>query len=148
MKLLQPVLVIQILLLSLAGCQEEERVADVPDAELKNTLWVLESMEVPGERDILVGSTATVNIQFSKDNRLKGISFCNAYGSSYTLLEDNKISIGSIGTTKKGCESEEKHHAEDTYYWALPLVYSYEIEGNVLRLYYDSGSVLKYRNLE
>ena len=133
--------------IAFAGCNGNPP-QEVPDAELVGTLWTLQSIEVPGEPDILVGSPAIVNIQFSKDNRLEGISFCNAYGSSYTLLEDNRISIGSIGTTKKGCESVEKSYGEGTYYWALPLVYSYEIEGNELRFYSDNGTVLKYRNLE
>ena len=132
---------------ALAGCNSNAP-PEVPDADLVGTLWTLQSIEVPGEPDIIVGSTTTVNIQFSKDNRLEGISFCNAYIGIYVRSENNEISIDSLITTLRGCESAEQSHGEATYYWALPLVFSYEIEGNKLRLYFDNGPALKYLYVE
>ena len=114
---------------------------EVPDAELVGTLWTLGSIELPGEPAYLVGSSTTVNIQFSEDYRLNGNSFCNSYFGIFTLSENNEMRFDSLGTTLIGCKMLEK---DKEYYRALHFVYSYDINGHILRLYYDNGSVLKY----
>ncbi len=123
-----------------SGCQEP-----LPDADLLDNVWTLESIFAPGEPIILVGPARFVTIQFSDDSRLSGDSFCNQYGATYMVSENGALEIGSILTTLRGCLSNELHHNEDTYYLALPQSHSYRIDSHVLRLYYDDDSVLKYR---
>ncbi|MCH8837097.1 MAG: hypothetical protein IIA60_04755, partial [Candidatus Marinimicrobia bacterium] len=64
--------------IAFAGCNGNPP-QEVPDADLVGTLWTLESIEVPGEPDILPGATKVYNIQFYEDYNLKGQDDCNAY---------------------------------------------------------------------
>ncbi len=126
--------------IALAGCQE-----DVPDADLIGTLWTLQSIEVPGEPDILPGATKVYNIQFFGDYRLKGRDDCNGYSGIYALSGESEIKLGRIVTTLRGCgPSRIGGH----YYQALRVVDAHDIIGNTLKLQYDIGSALKYQNLE
>ena len=140
MKLPQPVLVIPILLLCHAGCQE-----DVPDAELVGTLWTLESIEVPGSPDILPDASKVYNVQFFEDYRLKGRDDCNSIVGIYALSGESEIRLDSLGTTYVGCGPSR---IGGQYFPALRGVDSYEISGHTLRLQFDNGSVLEYKDME
>ena len=140
MKLLQSFMVIPILMLCLAGCQD-----DVPDAELVGTLWTLQSIEVPGEPDILPEATKVYNIQFIADYRVEGQDDCNTYFGIYTLSDESEIRLDSLLTTLKGCGPSRIGHQ---YYQALRVVDAYEIRGNTLKLHFDLGSVLQLRFME
>ncbi len=126
--------------IALAGCQE-----DVPDADLIGTLWTLQSIEVPGEPDILPGATKVYNIQFFGDYRLKGRDDCNGYSGIYALSGESEIRLDSLGTTYAGCAPPFLGHP---YFETLGVVETYGIIGNTLMLRFDIGSVLKYRNME
>lgn len=130
---------------TLAGCNGAAP-QDVPDAELVGTLWTLESIKVPGEPIFISGSPpATAVIRFAEDSKLEGGAFCNTYGASYQITDDGEINIEVTFRTKILCSLSAK---EEHYYQALDLANSYDIEGNVITLYYGSISVLKFRNME
>ena len=141
MKLLQSFMVIPILMLCLAGCQD-----DVPDAELVGTLWTLQSIEVPGEPDIKPEATRVYNIQFFGDNRIEGWIDCNFYGGAYTLTEGDSMLVDIHFITERGCGESDNSIAVQLL-GEFRAVYSFGIIGNQLRLYFDN-SVLKFRNVE
>ena len=125
---------------ALPGCQEE-----LPDADLVGTLWTLESIEVPGEPDVLPEATKVYNIQFFGNDRFNGRDDCNVYGGNYALSGDSGIRLDRIVTTLAGCASPLIGHP---YYLSLRVVDAYKISGNTLSLHFDNGSVLKYRYTE
>ena len=85
-----------------AGCSGNPP-QEVPDADLVGTLWTLESIEVPGEPDILPEATKVYNIQFIADYRVEGQDDCNTYFGIYTLSDESEIRLDSLLTTLKGC---------------------------------------------
>ena len=139
MKRLTFIIPLILSLLALTDCYR----ADLPDSELVGTLWTLESIDDPAAPIYRVESGATVNIRFSEELRVQGINFCNSYFAAYDLGLDGEIKIELGGTTLVYCDTGGK---EADYFQALPLVHSYNIDGPVLRLYYDDDSVLLYRD--
>ena len=123
---------------ALPGCQKE-----LPDADLIGTLWTLESIEVPGEPDILPGAAHVVSIQFSEDNRIEGQIDCNTYSGEYTLTEGDSMEVDMQYITEINCGTSIDRH----YLVGLRAVHSYEIIGNRLQLYSDD-SALQFRNME
>ena len=138
-------ILILICAVTLPGCNGEAPQEGVPDADLVGALWTLQSIEVPGEPDILPESDKIFNIQFFKDHRFAGLDNCNAYGGIYALAEDSEIRLDSIVTTLVSCAPPHLGHP---YYQTLHIIDSYEIRGNTLRLQFDIGSALKYRYME
>ena len=130
--------------IAFAGCNGNPP-KEVPNAELVGTLWTLESIEVPGEPDILPGVNKVYSIQFFDDYRLKGGDDCNSIVGIYTLSGESDIRLDSLGTTLVGCAPPFLGHP---YFSALHAVDSYDISGNTLRLHFDNGSALKHRNME
>ena len=130
-------------LVILPACDEP-----LPDADLLDNLWTLESIFAPGEPIILVGSGRAATIQFSDDNSFEGESFCNENFGTYDLSENGKLKITSFISTLRGCPSEDLWHNEDAYLPALPQVHSYRIESHVLRLYFDDDSMMKFNLAE
>lgn len=125
--------------IALAGCRGTPQ--EVPDAELMNTLWVLESIEVPGEPDILPDANKIFSIHFFEDFHLSGMNDCNEYFGIFTISNENLLNIDSLLTTLMGCGES----IDQEYYYTLHFVNSYEIINNMLRIYFDeNNSVLNY----
>jgi len=142
------------IIIAFAGCKDNS--PQEPDAELVGTLWTLESIDVPGEPNILSRTTKAIAIQFLEDSRLEGYldcnSYyrfegyidCNSYCGIYTLTDGDSLRLDMQYMTKIGCGFKsigEPHSA------GLSAVYSYEINGNRLRIYFDD-SILKFRYVE
>ena len=128
----------------LVGCNEddeEEAMDDFQDAELINTMWMLQSIEVPGATTIEIDSNKVFSIQFFEDNQFSGMADCNSYYGTYTISNTDSLNIVPIGITYVGCG----HTLDQEYFYILHFVHSYEIINNVLRLYYDeNNSALNY----
>ena len=137
-----------ILVLGLASCQlvgsEEAAPKTTDDTPLVDTEWDLVSFEEVGEGASDAGSVGILLI-FEEDGRVKGGSYqkaggpkaANQYSGIYKLVSPNIIVIDSMGTTLVG-EPEGSRYTE--YYSALRDTTEYELKGETLRLYYDTGS--------
>lgn len=131
--------------IALAGCNGNPP-QEVPDAELVGTLWTLESIEVPGEPDILPRDTKIYSIQFYDDYRIEGQIDCNVYSGEYTTSEGDSMQVNIHGMSYLGCRDSDKS-IENRLLGDFRAVHSFGIIGNRLQLHFDD-SVLKFRNLE
>ncbi len=130
--------------IALAGCKDNS--PQVPDTELMNTLWTLESIELPGSPDIHPGSKWTYPIQFFEDNRIEGGIDCNHLDGEYMLTAGDSIQFKNLSVTRIGCRDSSASLVRQ-YHIGLMAVHSYEITGNRLRLYFND-SVIKYKNVD
>ena len=101
---------------------------------LADTRWVVTEMEgVALVPDALpsVGFTAT---------KVSGRGGCNSVGGDYTAT-DGTISVGSLFQTLVGC-AEPIEAQEEAFVARLQAATSYAVEGDVLRLDGDQGSIV------
>ena len=124
------------------GCNEKLGLSDDSQtAELINTTWMLQSIDVPDSTSIEVDPNKIFSIQFFEDFQLSGINDCNEYFGIYNISHKNSLSIDSLGTSLANCAKS----IDREYYRALHFVNSYEIINNMLLLYYDeNNSILNY----
>ncbi len=110
----------------------EEGAASLPDADLKNTRWVLRSLH--GEPVKLGGDPwdKELFLQFPQDEegRLQGYAGCNTFRGTYSR-EGEAISFGPLMSTRRACPNLE---LEGKYLQALESVNAFHIEGDVLTL--------------
>lgn len=83
--------------LLLGGCQANDMNDALNLASLEDTQWLLEDLNGHGVID-----NARTTLIFKKDNKMGGNGGCNQWFGSYKQTEE-KISIDSIGSTKKLC---------------------------------------------
>jgi hypothetical protein len=117
--------------------------ATVADKTLVDTEWDLQSFEVIGAGESDIGSQGVILV-FTKDGRVEGKSRTikgdlsvpgNSYGGVYELGLDDSLSIKRTYTTQVGLPTGSKY---TEYFQALRNASAYKIEGNRLRIFYDS----------
>ena len=125
--------------IAFAGCNGNPP-QEVPDAELVGTVWMLQSIEDQGTT-IKIESNKVYSIHLSEDNNFAGTADCNEYFGTYNISNEDSLDLVPLGITYKGC-GESIH---EYYYYSLQFIHSYQINNNILRLYYDeNNSVLNY----
>ena len=110
-----------------------EVVVNQPATPLTETYWKLIDLNgkpvAGGDRE-----TREAHLILKKEeNRIQGHSSCNRFFGSYTLGEMNRISFGSIGSTKMACFDEE--NVELRFFDVLGKTDSYTIVGDTLSLH-------------
>lgn len=113
------------------------------DKTLVGTEWDLQSFEVIGVGESDIGSQGAILV-FTNDGRMEGKSRTikgdlavpgNSYGGVYELGLDDSLSIKQTYTTQVGLPTGSKY---TEYFQALRNASVYKIEGNRLRIFYDS----------
>jgi len=125
-----PVLMVTGLLFD-TGCKKSD--ADDPDGQLVGITWVLQTIRYPS-RTVTVQRTFTM--LFNSDGSLDMVVDCNVCGGSYTTGDNNALSFpGAFACTEADCGPD----SEDTeFHEALDSVSRYEVDGNVMRLYFNN----------
>jgi uncharacterized lipoprotein YbaY len=98
--------------------------------ELEGTTWVLGNTLPDTEITALF-----------EDGEVNGSAGCNNYFGGYTLGSKNSIQIGTLGSTMMMCE-QELMNQEQTFLSALQEATEYQVEENVLTLYYPGGALV------
>jgi len=109
-------------------------------AELENTQW--QAAAINNGRGGVVSSATTglVNAQFL-DGKLTGNGGCNQYSAGYTL-EDDKITIGPIMTTRMHCpEPENIMQQEQEYLQAITGTRIFTLDTSKLELRSEEGAL-------
>ena len=115
--------------------------AEIP-ATLIGTNWVARNYNNGKQAVVSILAGSTLTAQFSADGKITGSSGCNNYTAGYTL-DGKRISIGPAAGTRKMCAKPEGvMEQESLYLTALPTAASYRIEGDLLELRTDAGSLV------
>jgi len=111
--------------------------------ELAGSSWVVNYVAT-GSQDGVVSSLdsqpAEQTLSFDADGKFNGKAGCNSYFGNYEV-EDNKLSLGAIGSTKMACE-EEVMKAESNFLATLEKADNYQITGNSLQIRDADGNTL------
>ncbi len=117
--------------------------ATVADKTLVDTEWDLQSFEVIGVGESDIGSQGIILV-FTKDGRVEGKSRTikgdlsvpgNSCGGVYEVGLADSLSIEQTYTTYVGLPAGSRY---TEYFQALRNTSAYAIEGNRLRIFYDS----------
>lgn len=128
------------ILLTLAGCIRPASptappVTNAPGATLENSKWRLTLFGAPdAETPVVAGSTVT--LEFGADGKAGGSAGCNTYGGSYEVQGDQLI-FGEIASTLMACADQAVMEQEMAYLAALQSAGRFEVNGDMLRLWYD-----------
>ena len=100
---------------------------------LRGTNWVLTDRASIG---VPLGDVA-VNAVFAAGH-VSGTSGCNGFSASFETSGTDRITIGPIASTLRGCDSSDQ---EQQYFAALDLAKTYQVTGNQLTLFRDGGTI-------
>ena len=101
------------------------------DVSLTGTKWRL--VEIDGH-DVISGSRASLSI--SREGRIGGNTSCNSM-FGHVSVDGNKMSFGTMGSTKMYCGGDGVMAQERLYFDKLKQVTTWRIEGE--RLYLSRG---------
>ena len=118
-----------------------------PD-EIVGTTWQLTALRTPGGTryvpDQLVGrhdGDEVYTLQFLEEGKLEGTADCNTYGADYLAENEGILAVSSLVMTRIYCGEGSR---ENLYGDALGRVEAYAVEGDRLRLGYDSKGLLTF----
>lgn len=115
--------------------------ADVP-TPLTGTNWIARNYNNGRQAVVSLLSGTTITLLFSEDGRLSGSSGCNNYMAGYTV-SGSRMTIEAPAGTRKMCGRPEGiMEQEARYLQALVSVATYRIEGKLLELRTDQGSLV------
>ena len=132
---LTSILIVFITAVIFAGCGSSKGTGS---NKLGGTEWTL--IELDGEKyEPVTGQDVTLKFNEAVSG-VNGKSTCNTYSSACTM-KDNKLSIGSVLSTKMACDDMI---TEIKYYNTLPKVTAYRLSSGML-YFLDSGGVVILR---
>lgn len=106
-------------------------------ATLENTDWRLVSFGLrEAAKPLVEGSTVTLMLA---GGQAGGSGGCNSYGGTYQV-EGGTIAFDEISSTLRACADERVTDQEQRYLAALQSAGRYELDGKILRLFYDDGA--------
>jgi heat shock protein HslJ len=109
-------------------------------AELEKTQWQATGVNNGRGGVVSSASTTLTNAQFL-DGKLTGKAGCNQYSAGYTL-EDNKITIGPVMTTRMHCqEPKDIMRQEQEYLQAITGTRIYTLDTSTLELRNEEGAL-------
>lgn len=134
--------VIPVLLLLIASCDRYELLSS-SDTSLVGTVWKLEGFGSAGGKLDIAKPVNEKNYQLllESGSNAYGLSSANHLAGKYTLDEEKQT---------LGIDLHVLTYAQDTpdgllYLERLAKTYRYELQNNVLRLYYSEKEYLQYR---
>jgi len=124
-----------VLTATLVACTVAERASPpAPGARLLDTEWELVSLS---GGTLIEGRAITLRFE---EASLKGSGGCNTYGGNYTASED-RLSVSDVYATEMACmEPDGIMEQEQTYFQILNTVARYQVDGDQLELYDETGS--------
>lgn len=139
MKVLLIVLAAFMVCIALIGCVGDGGKIPV------DSKWKLMSLGPVDETEPVLPRT-NITLEFEEKNEFSGSAGCNHYFGSYTIEEENKISMGTIGSTEMWCQGEGIMEQENQYLDSLRDVKSFKVEEDHLKLFYNGGKgVLNFK---
>ncbi|UOQ70313.1 META domain-containing protein [Hymenobacter cellulosilyticus] len=129
------------LILQLASCRSTVPVTATPGAstpntplaELRNTRWVLRSLN---NRAIVTPANGEAYILLrNQELRAEGNAGCNRFGGTFTLTKPGELEFGPLMSTRMACLSDQDNTTEQGFLAALKATRTYQISGDTLRLY-------------
>ena len=118
-------------------------VFEAQSQELAGTSWLVNFVSA-GSEDGTVSSLESQPVEqtlsFDADGKFNGNAGCNNYFGNFEV-EENKLSLGAIGSTKMACP-EEVMTAETAFLTALEKSATYQITGNSLQIRDADGNTL------
>lgn len=110
-----------------------------------NDIWVLEAIQ--GEIITLTPGTERPRLEIQLSSmRIMGTDGCNGYFGSINYIDEEKITFGPIGSTRKYCAEMT---IPDKFGQQMTAVKAYQIEGLKLRLIDESGNeVLLFQKVD
>ncbi len=106
---------------------------------LTEQTWGLTGYNNGKQAIVSVLKDTEITLELRDDGTLGGSDGCNRYMSGYTL-EDQKLSIGPLATTRMACRGPDGAAEQAAAYArALETVAGYRIEGSELTLVTDKG---------
>lgn len=135
--------------LTLTGDDTElvyDRLAEVPEADLVGTTWVLESLvSGAGPEGTASSVIGAPELTLTADGRLEAGTGCNGASGTYEL-DGDRIVTGSLEGTAMGCEEPLATQERDIVH-VFSAGPTFEVEGDQLTL--DTGGLgLVYRALD
>ncbi|MFN8445887.1 MAG: META domain-containing protein [Caldilineaceae bacterium] len=110
---------------------------------LVNTSWQLISLG-PSTAPADVLPESTITLEFKEAGEMGGNGGCNTYGGSYSV-EGDTLALQQVVSTLMACADMTVTNQEQAYLQALGTVERFELSGDSLTLWYDSGnSVLNF----
>ncbi len=76
--------------------------AELPSS-IENSSWSLQRIEITGSPTVFIPPTQSYTLEFRTSTEIGGVSHCNIYQASYTLISHNTISIHDIISTEMAC---------------------------------------------
>lgn len=121
---------------STPGASEEAPAAEANAAALENSQWHLTLFGAPdAETPVLPGNTIT--LAFGADGQAGGSSGCNTYGGSYEVQGD-QVRFGEMVSTLMACADQGVMDQEMAYLAALQSAGRFEVNDDMLRIWYDN----------
>lgn len=128
------------LLAACASSGEYQSLDDGPTALFNNTKWNLVRL---GNQSI--PTSAHINIAFDPEGRATGHAGVNAFFSQTTTGQDNALTFGPVGATKKAGPPEQMQRESD-FLKALADTRAFRMTGEHLDLLDASGNPLAHFN--
>jgi heat shock protein HslJ len=113
---------------------------------LVGPLWELESFNNGKQALVSALAGSQVSLELRADGTLGGSDGCNRFMSGYTL-ENGKLTIGPLATTRMACKGPQGAADQASgFAAAMERVAGYKVEGNALTLLDADGKVaLRFR---
>lgn len=105
---------------------------------LINTSWQLLSFG-PSTAPVEVLPESTITLEFKEAGEMDGNGGCNTYGGSYSV-DGDKLVLQQVVSTLMACADMNVTNQEQQYLQALGTVDRFEMSGDSLTLWYDSGN--------
>jgi heat shock protein HslJ len=126
----------------LTGCSKTQQVLVREPAAPMQTLegrWDLKRFGPVGSETSIL-SESKLFIDFAADGKISGFAGCNRYFGGWGYLEGAKdvVRIWRTGSTRMACP-EPVMALEYRFLEEITRVSTFEMEGDVLRLYYNEG---------
>jgi heat shock protein HslJ len=123
-------------LLALTACTAIRSTSDLP--KLGESVWNLSSIE---QRPVNFKDRAFIKFD-ENESKVSGKAVCNSYFSAYEMI-GNKITFGSVGSTKMYCEGMMDE--ENQIISNLQKVTRYEVKSDFLYMYAGDSLVLTFK---
>jgi heat shock protein HslJ/uncharacterized membrane protein len=115
--------------------------AAASNATITGEPWRLVAIQRPGAAEEPVGPDAEYTVQFAADGRYSGRAHCNSFTGGYEGAAPGKLTIRAGAATLAACPPPS---IADEFLRALASVTSYQINGDDLRLTYNSSGELEF----
>lgn len=112
--------------------------AKTPDAELRNTRWVLRALA--GQPVPAPTNSEPYVLLRSTELAAEGNGSCNRFRGSFALPAPGQLRFGDLLSTRMACAGPEGNATESGFMQALAATRTYRISGDTLRLYGEAAT--------